>query len=376
MNEPGVKRGHRGTILTLLLGMAFVVGAGYGAYALRKDKDTQLASARVDLAAGVARGPRVQVATVDAGPKERLIRLLGDTRGYQTAVLYSKVGGYLTTIAVDRGDMVKTGQVLAEIDSAETDSQLASALSDLENKRKNAKRARELVASGARSIQAIEQAETDSRMADARVNELTAMKSYEMIRAPFDGRVTARFIDPGGLVQNATTNQTSNQPILTLVDDSRLRVNVYVEQRDVPNVHVGDVADVSDAADSARTVQARIARTSGQLDPRTRTLFVELEVDNTDKFLVPGSFAYVTLHVPLESVPQIPVAGLVVRGTRTFVAGVGSDDLVHLRPVTVSTTDGIRASVTEGVKVGDRVALNLPDEVGDGSRVQPMAAPR
>ena len=376
MIEPGVKRGRRGTILTLLLGVAFVVGAGYGAYALRKEKDTQLASARIDLAEGMARGPKVQVTTVAAGPRERLIRLLGDTRGYQTAILYSKVGGYLKTISVDRGDLVKTGQVLAEIDSAETDSQLASALSDLENKRKNAKRARELVASGSRSVQSIEQAETDARMAEARVNELTTMKSYEMIRAPFDGRVTARFIDPGGLVQNATTNQTSNQPVLTVIDDSRLRVNVYVEQRDVPNVHVGDLADVSDAADSTRTVKARIARTSGQLDPRTRTLFVELEVDNTDRFLVPGSFAYVTLHVPLESVPQVPVAGLVVRGTRTFVAGVGSDDLVHLRPVKVSSTDGIRASVSEGVKVGDRVALNLPDEVGDGSRVQPVAVSR
>ena len=113
MIEPGVKRGRRGTILTLLLGVAFVVGAGYGAYALRKEKDTQLASARIDLAEGMARGPKVQVTTVAAGPRERLIRLLGDTRGYQTAILYSKVGGYLKTISVDRGDRWMRSEAMA-----------------------------------------------------------------------------------------------------------------------------------------------------------------------------------------------------------------------------------------------------------------------
>jgi RND family efflux transporter MFP subunit len=270
--------------------------------------------------------------------------------------------------------MVREGQVIAEIDSAETDNQLASALMDLDNKRRNAKRARDLVASGAKSQQAIEQAETDARMAEARVAELGTMKSYESIRAPFDGKVTARFVDPGALIQNSTTNQTSNQPIVTMVDDRKLRINVYVEQRDVPNVHVGDLVDVSDGSNAERKLRAKIARTSGQLDPRTRTLFTELEVDNANQFLVPGSFAYVTLHVPLQSLPDIPVAGLIVRGVNTFVAGVGDDSLVHMRPVKVATTDGIRVSLAEGVKLGDKVAINLPDEVGDGSRVQPIAA--
>jgi RND family efflux transporter MFP subunit len=202
------------------------------------------------------------------------------------------------------------------------------------------------------------------------------MKSYEILHAPFDGIITSRFVDIGSLVQNSTTNQTSNQPVATMVDDSKLRVDVYVEQRDVPDVHVGDLADVSDAVNSSRKIQARIARTSGQLDPRTRTLFVELEVDNTDHFLVPGSFAYVTLHLPLPSYPEIPVAGLMVRGTRTFVADVGQDSLVHFRSVTVATTDGIKVSLADGANAGDHVALNLPDEVADGSKIQPVTATR
>ena len=83
----------------------------------------------------------MQVATIAQGPKERLITLLGDTRPYQVATLYGKVGGYLKSIAVDRGDRVKAGQVVAEVESAETDRQYDAAVSDLENKRKNAERA-------------------------------------------------------------------------------------------------------------------------------------------------------------------------------------------------------------------------------------------
>ncbi len=373
MADEPIKRRWIGSFLTLVIGLGVVGGAGFGAYGLWQQKEVQLTASRQALAATVARGPRVQTVLVSAGPPERLITLLGDARAYQAATLYSKIGGYLKSISVDRGDMVVAGQLLAEIDSPETDNQYASSVSDLDNKRRNAKRARDLAATGAKSLQAIEQAETDFRMAESRVAELATLKSYEQIRAPFAGRITARFIDPGALVQNSTSNQTSNQPVVTLADDRRLRINVYVEQRDVPFVKVGDRADVSDGADSTRVVRARIARTSGQLDPRTRTLFVEIEVDNDDRFLVPGSFAYVTLHVPLPSYPEIPVSALTVRGSNTSVAVVDESGIVRFRPVKVAQTDGVRVSLSEGVKQGERVAINLPDEVADGSTVQPVA---
>jgi membrane fusion protein (multidrug efflux system) len=370
------KRRGFGALVGYLAGLLLIAGAGYAVYAIGHRQDAALAVTRDALAETAARGPRVQVVTVAAGPKERLLTLLGDTRPLQSATLYSKVGGYLKAIAVDRGDMVKAGQVLAEIDSAESDSQLRSAITDLENKRKNAQRAHQLVSSGVTSQQATEQADTDMRMAEARVSELATIKSYEQIRAPFDGRVTARFADPGALVQNSTTNQTSNQPVVTLVDDRKLRVNVYVEQRDAPLVRVGDKAEVSDAADAARKVTGLIARSSGTLDPRTRTLFVELEVDNADHFLVPGSFVYVTLHLPVPGYPEVPAAGLLVRGASTYVAAVGDDGLVRLRPVKVASTDGVQVSLSDGVAAGDRVAINLPDEVADGARVQPVLASR
>ncbi|HEY0184692.1 MAG TPA: efflux RND transporter periplasmic adaptor subunit [Rhodopila sp.] len=368
------RRGRFGTLLLYLVGIVVLGGAALGAWRMWSDKGVALSASRQALAEGVARGPVVQIVQVTEGPKERLIQLLGDTRPYQSATLYSKVSGYVTTIPVDRGDRVKAGDLLATVASVETDQQYESALRDLENKKRNWDRARDLVGRGWTSQEAADQAQTAFTMATANVAQNATMKSYEQIRAPFDGVVTARFVDVGALVQNSTTNKTSNQPVLTISDETRLRVDVFVEQRDVPYIHVGDEAEVADGANSDRKVKAKIARTSHELDPRTRTLFVELDVDNADHFLVPGSFAYVTLHVPMQSYPQVPVAGLIVRGTRTMIADFGSDQTVHLRPVTVANTDGIRASLAEGATVGQRVAINLPDEVSDGGRVQPAAS--
>lgn len=370
------RRGRFGSFLVYLVGIVLVAGAALAALHLWQQKDAQLLAARDALAEGVALGPVVQVATIAQGPKERLINLLGDTRPYQTATLYGKVSGYVRSIPVDRGDRVKAGQVVAEVESAETDRQYDAAVSDLGNKRKNAERERDLVARGWTSVQAADTADTAFRMAVANVAQLAVMKSYEVLRAPFDGTVTARFVDTGALVQSSVTNQTSNQPVMTIADMSQLRVDVYVEQRDVPFVHVGDAADVTDGSNPDRHVRARIARTSDQLDPRTRTLFVELDVDNSEAFLLPGAFVYVTLHVPVTAFPQIPVAALLVRGASTLIANVSGDNLVHLRPVKVASTDGLRASLAEGAQIGDRVALNLPDDVSDGSRVRPVEPAR
>jgi RND family efflux transporter MFP subunit len=364
------RRGFR-SLLAYLLAALLVGGAGLMAVRLWQDNDAQLVAAREAMAAELAKGPAVQVATIEQGPKERQITLLADTRPYQVATVYGKVGGYLKSIAVDRGEHVTAGQVLAEVESAETDRQFDAAVSDLENKRKNAERENELVKRGWTSVQSADQATTAYRMAQAAMQQLAVMKSYEVLRAPFDGTVTARFVDVGALVQSSVTNQTSNQPVMTIADRSRLRVDVYVEQKDVPYVHVGDLADVADGTNPDRKVQARIARTSDQLDPRTRTLFVELEVDNSNGFLVPGAFAYVTLHVPVPSYPEIPVTALVMRGSDTFIANIRADSTVRLQPVKVANTDGMHASLAEGGRVGERVVLNLPDEVSDGGRVRP-----
>jgi multidrug efflux pump subunit AcrA (membrane-fusion protein) len=98
---------------------------------------------------------------------------------------------------------------------------------------------------------------------------------------------------------------------------------------------------------------------------------IEINIDNTEGFLVAGSFANVTLHIPIKSYPQIPVSGLLVRGNDNFVAMIENDTLRY-KPVRVATTDGNTVTVSEGLRQGDRVAINLPDEITEGSKVQPI----
>lgn len=364
-----MRKGFRRAAL-YVAGLVMVGGAGLGAVRIWQQQTSTLAATRAVLAREAMRGPRVQIVAVAASPAERKIRLLGDTRPLQTATLYGKVSGYVQQIRVDRGDRVHSGDLLAVISSAETDRLYDSAVSDLQNKQTNMVRARDLAAHGVGSQQTADQTLADYRMAIAAVATAATMRSYEEIRAPFDGVITARFVDTGALVQNAQTNETGSQPVLTISDDSRVRVDVYLSQSDVPFVHAGDRAEVADAANEDRKMQARVARTADQLDPRTRTLLVELEVDNHDHSLVPGSFVYVTLHAPVQSYPQVPVGSLLMRGGQPFVADVGDDGIVHLRPVKVASTDGTMVSMADGVRVGEQVAVNLPDEVADGGRVQ------
>jgi RND family efflux transporter MFP subunit len=321
-------------------------------------------------------GPRVEVVTVATGPKTRDVVLLGDAKPYASTTLFAKVSGYIKHFSVDKGDMVRTGEVLAEIDSAEIDSQYSSAVADLVYKQRQAERARKLLRTGDVAMQAADQAEAALRMAEETVNNLATMRSYELIRAPFDGMVTGRFADPGALAQSATTNQASSLPLLTISDNTRLRIGVYVEQRDAALLHVGDAADVSDAANPDRGVSAKISRTAGMLDPRTRTLYVEIDVDNAAGFLVPGSFANVTLHLPVPSMPQIPVGALLIRNGNPLVASVAADGAIRFRPVKVASTDGITINVAEGVAPGDRLALNVPDELTDGAHIRPVLASR
>jgi RND family efflux transporter MFP subunit len=222
---------------------------------------------------------------------------------------------------------------------------------------------------------ALYQAETDVTVAENNVGVLATSVSYKTVRAPFPGRVTARFVDPGALVTNAQANITSAMPMLTLSDDSRIRVFTYVQQMDVPFVKVGNRAVVSDAANPERNRVGTVTRMTGELEPRTRTMLIEIHLDNADEFFTPGSFAYVTLHVPINSFIQVPVGALITRGEDNVV-GVLENDVVRFRTVSVASTDGAIVSLTDGLKAGERVVINLPNEVTNGSRVQPVTLAR
>lgn len=357
----------RTLLVLLLIGACSVVGV------LVLSQRSNVAAERDLLATDATRGPRVEVTTAVPSASEREIRLFSDVRPYQEVTLYGKVSGYLKTLAVDKGDLVKKDQFIAEIASPETDAQFASATADLANKKALAERNDRLYQIGAVSRETTEQADTNYSVAQANVAQLETLRSYERLTAPFDGRITARFADPGALVQNAMNSQTSALPVVMISDTTHLRVDAYVQQQDAPYVHIGDRAEVVDAANPSRKITARVSRTSGELDPRSRTLLVEIDVNNAKDFFVGGSFAYVTLHLNVPATPQVPLNALVLRDNKQFIAVPDAQNVVHFRPVEVESTDGTTVRIASGLKAGEKVVVNVPDEVSDGSLIQPVA---
>ncbi len=318
--------------------------------------------------------PTVAVVIAQPAPATRTITLVGEATPYLSATLYAKVSGYLKEIRVDKGDPVRANQVLAVIESPELDHQYEAAVADAWNKRLNAQRAATLVKRDLISQQEADQAAADARVAQQTVAALATQKGYEILRAPFDGLVTARYADPGALVQNATGSQTSALPVVTVARMDRLRVFVYPDQSEAYAVHVGTPVEIRVPGQPDIQVNARVTRTSGQLDPRTRTLLTEIDFDNRGRRILPGSFVLVTLRLPQprRAGVALPAETLVLRNGQPFVAVVEKDNRLHFRPVRLGSDDGVHVQVLEGVRPGDPVVLNPGESLVEGARVQPV----
>lgn len=354
--------------------VAVIVAAG-AVYLFWSSKQHRIDEEAIARAAQLEQGPSVVVATSSRGPAIRRITLVGEALPYKAATLYAKVGGYLSRIAVDKGDRVRARQFIAEIQSPELEDQYRAAVATLENRQRLEERVKDLAAKGFYSAQALEDAQTNTRVSRDQVSELRAMLAYRTLSAPFSGVVTARYADPGALVTNATSNQSSALPVVTVSDTSRLRVTIYAEQGVAPAVKPGTEVEIEDPADPLRRAKAKVTRTAGALDPKTRTLLTEVEFDNRKGEFIAGSFVNVSLLLPIRSYVEVPVAALVMRDKRSYVAAIGDDTRIRLTPIETAGTDGKFIQIASGLGEGVRVALNLPNNVPDGAKVNPASPP-
>ncbi len=257
----------------LYLGGALIVLVTLGAVVfLTAEHKSSLAHDTATRVADVAAGPRVQVVAAEAGGGDRNLVLTGESRPYFSATLYSKVSGYLTTVRVDKGDRVHVGETLAVVESPETDESYTSALADAKNKREIADRDAQLIARKLIAPEEAETAESDATQAEAHARALATLKSYEVIKAPFDGVVTARYADPGALMQNAQTSQTSALPVVAVGQIDSLRIFIYVDQASAADVQRGSRLTIDDPSNPGHPIHARVTRYTGELDPATRTL--------------------------------------------------------------------------------------------------------
>jgi RND family efflux transporter MFP subunit len=367
---------RRRSALVYLAGLAALVLVAFGVITLDARRKSQaLADAQVREQT-VRRGPRVRLADVKRSSGVRHLVLQGEARPYAEVTLYAKVAGYLRDLRVDKGDRVKANQVLATVIAPELDAQYLAAEADARNKRVNAKRLTALAPSGVVSAQELEQGQAAADVAEATQSALANQRDYRVIRAPFSGVVTARFADPGTLIQSAANAQSGAVPIVSVAKGDTLRVYVYLDQASASFVRVGDVAIIRVPERPGWSRQAKVTRSSGALSPKTRTMQTEVDIENADGAILPGSYVDVGLDVKVPALLEIPAEGLVMRGEKTSVAVVDGENRVHYRPVVVADDDGQLVRLVSGVNQGERVALNLGSDTSDGSPVQVVDAPR
>jgi RND family efflux transporter MFP subunit len=366
---------RRGSPWLYLAGILTILAAGVMAFLLFTRQRSHVEASTAQLTAEGQKGPSVEIATAHKVAGSNTLRLIGEARPYQSAILYAKVSGYLRSISVDKGDSVHANQAIAVIDSPETDKQYQAAVADAHNKELIANRAATLVKKEMISQQDADQSETDAAVSKANLEQIGTLKAYEQLRSPFAGTVTARYADPGALIQNAATSQTSALPLVEVSQTSRLRIYVYVDQAHAPFVRGGDPVAISDQANPSLRVAARVTRTSGEIDPKTRTLLVEIDVDNPRNRILAGSFVQVELKVQTPRYIEVPSDALIVRGNQTLVAVVTSDNIIKFTQVAVAEQTGETARLFSGLDEGEHVARSIGERVPEGGKVQPVTRP-
>ena len=318
-------------------------------------------------------GPHVLVTQLKAAASTRTIDLPASVHGYVETPVYAKIPGYMKVINVDKGDRVKAGQILAVIESPETDKQVEDARAFYWLQETTDHRNQGLVSKGGVSQQTADNSHAAKLQAwDAYQQEL-AIQSYETVRAPFGGIVTARYVDPGTLIPQAITSSSANAPIVSLATIAPLRVYGYLPQDLSPFIKDGDPATITVNQLSGREINGTITRHPAALDQNTRTMLVEVDLPNGDNSLYPGMYAdlHLTARVTATSLAA-PDDAVIFRDDKVFLPIVRSNRL-NLIAVHLGRDDGYTVEVSgDNLRSGDLVAMSVGEGAHDGEPVQPV----
>jgi RND family efflux transporter MFP subunit len=318
-------------------------------------------------------GPHVLVAQVLQTPATRELKLPATIRGFDETDIFAKVPGYLKTISVDKGDRIHKGQLLAVLDSPELDQQVANAranynLALITDKRNQALRREKVIAD-----QTADESHGAMLQARATLSQVLANQQYETITAPFDGIVTARYIDPGHLVPATTAPGTPGSgALITVARMAPLRVFTYVPQNVAPFIKDGDAARITAMGYTGKTFKGTITRHPNALSPDTRTMLVEVDLPNENEVLYPGMYATAEFTIAMGTgAPMVPDDALVFRDGKVYVPVVRNNQL-HLAEVTLGYDNGQTVEVLRGISPNDKVAVNVGQAARDGENVQPV----
>jgi len=345
--------------------------------------------------------PAVDLVHPTKGAPQQRVVLPGDIHAWYEAPIYARVNGYLKDWYFDFGAQVKKGQVLADIDTPEIDAQLIAAKAKL-NAANAAVKARDAEAQFAKSTyerwrdsprgvvsiqeQEAKQAEyesgtarlaaakADMAAAQADVDRLESLQNFKKVVAPFDGVVTARETDIGALI-NAGSDGTARE-LFSVADIHKVRIYVKVPQRLAGNIHRGLTAELRLPQYPGKVFTAKATTTSHSVNTSSRTLLVELEADNPDGLLQPGTYVEAQLSLPSDpNTVLIPSSAILFRQHGLEAAVVGDDDKVTLKKISLGRNRGVQVEVTDGLMPSDRVVDSPPDSLGSGDVVRIAGRP-
>jgi RND family efflux transporter MFP subunit len=310
------------------------------------------------------------------------LALPGNTQAYVDTPIYARTSGYLKSWHFDIGAHVRKGQLMAVIETPELDEQLQVAQADLKSAEANLNLANTTSAryQNLLTTNSVSKQETDVAVSDAAakkaavdasnaaVRRLQQLQSFEKIYAPFDGIVTARNIDIGGLIQ-AGENLTPKE-LFHLAAIQKIRVFVSVPEAYSTSIKSGGKATLTLDEYPDREFEGTIARNSNAIDPSTRTLNVEVDVDNPKGELLPGAYVFVHFKVPQRSSNLMIPSNTLLFRAQGLQVGVVRDGRVHLVPVTISKDLGANVEVASGLTANDAVVLDPSDSLANGQEVQ------
>jgi RND family efflux transporter MFP subunit len=320
-------------------------------------------------AASAGPPPTVEVIPVASEMLHLAIDLPGELTPYEAVAIYPRVSGFLEDVRVDRGSKVHRGEVLARLSAPELAAQRAEATSKATGARSTMDRLRAASSTpGAVAGHDLELADATLKAEEARVSSLKSLESYLVVRAPFDGAVTERNVHPGALVGPPTG--AGAMPMLRIEQLGRLRLTVAVPEIDVASIGEGAPAEFTVSPWPGKRFSGTVSRVSRAIDPKTRTMPVELEVDNHDGRLASGMYASVRWPIARRTPSLLVPATSVAQTTeRTFVDRVRSDGTVEQVPVRRGAVVGERVEVTGSLAAGDLVFRRGSEEMQSGTHV-------
>jgi len=319
--------------------------------------------------------PATPVQTIHPKRSEivRRVTLPGNVMAYQEATLYAKVAGYLKTIRVDKGDSVKEGDVLAEIEAPEILADLVKAKAEAEAAQLDYKRVTEAQKKASDLVvpQTVDAARAKSGVAVAGLQRIETLLNYAKITAPFSGVITKRWVDPGALIPAPTlSGAAKNAAVVTLMDFSTVRIDVAIPDTEAPFVKKDLPVKVTVSELPGRRFQDTITRFAYALDESTKTMTTEIEISNPDLALRPGMWATVEIELQKkEDALLIPAEALVTEKNKNSVFVVRDNKALKV-PVTTGFDDGVNLEILKGCGPNDSIIVAGKQSVIDGQKVQ------